>query len=277
VRYWAGATGLTLVSIGFSDADRFLLSRMVALELLPLFHVGSRVMRLANRFLAVFVLSFRPEVTRLDAEGRPDQVSSSTRVFEKFNIAVSVLSATLIMLYAREIILVIVNAEYLDAVPLMVVMAFSLPLTAATAPLTSVMKGRDQIGGALACNVAWVTSYLVLLVSLTWAFGLMGAGAALTCACAVQLGFALWLSDLGMGGLISAALVRAVVSAVPAAAVVLAATAFDGWALKLAAGVPAIVVYRLVAYRLGFFEPEERERLAALLGRGPARFVRHVL
>ena len=87
----------------------------------------------------MFVLSVQPEVTRLDAEGRPDEVVRSTRVFEKFNIAVSVLGATLIMLYAREIVLLIVNPDYLGAVPLMIMMAVSLPFTAATAPLTSVM------------------------------------------------------------------------------------------------------------------------------------------
>lgn len=277
LRYWAGATGLTLVSIGASDADRFLLSRMIALDLLPFFHVGARVTRLANRFLAVFVLSFQPEVTRLDAEGRPDEVERSTRVFEKFSIAVAVMGAALIILYAREIVLLIVNPQYLDAVPLMVVMALSLPLTAATAPLMSVMKARDQIGGALACNIGWVVSYLSLLVALTWGFGLMGAGAALTCACLVQLLVALYISDLGLGRLISTALLRALAAGVLSVPVVLAAAALGGEVAKLPAALAALVCFRLVIYRLGFFDPEERERLIALLARGPARFVRYVL
>jgi len=58
---------------------------------------------------------------------------------------------------------------------------------------------------------------------------------------------------------------------------VVVASAVGGWGLKVAAGVPAVVVFRLVIYRLGFFDKEERERLVAMLARGPARFVKHLL
>ena len=61
---------MSVVALAFSDADRWVLSNVLALEALSLFHVASRIARLANRFIAIPVLAFQPEVTRVDSEGR---------------------------------------------------------------------------------------------------------------------------------------------------------------------------------------------------------------
>ena len=49
--YWLGATGMGLVAVAFTDVDRYVLSQVLALEVLSQFHIGSRIFRLTNRFL----------------------------------------------------------------------------------------------------------------------------------------------------------------------------------------------------------------------------------
>jgi O-antigen/teichoic acid export membrane protein len=197
--WWA--SGLSLVAIAFSDADRYLLAQILSLELLAAFHVGARIGRLANRLLGVANLAFQPEVTRLDAEGRGGRVAESTRIFLKFNTIVSVWMAAALVIFAREAIVVVASAEYTSAAPLLALFALSLPLSTMTAPLTSVMKAVDQVRGALWCDLGWAIAYVGLVLALASPLGLYGVGLAQVLACAVQLALALALSKLpGVGG-----------------------------------------------------------------------------
>jgi O-antigen/teichoic acid export membrane protein len=171
----------------------------LSLELLAAFHVGSRVGRLANRLLGAANLAFQPEVTRLDAEGRGARVVESTRIFIKFNTALSLWMTSALVVFARDVIVIVSSAAYDTAVPLLVLFALSLPLSTMTAPLTSVMKAVDQVRGALWCDLAWAVCYVGLIFALAPAFGLVGVGYAQVAACAVQLALALRLSRLPFG------------------------------------------------------------------------------
>jgi O-antigen/teichoic acid export membrane protein len=199
--YLGWAVGLSLVAIAFSDADRYLLAQVLSLELLAAFHIGARLGRLANRLLGVANLAFQPEVTRLDAEGRDGRVIQSTRIFLKFNSVFAVLMTALLVVFAREAIVIVSSEAYTTAVPLLVILALSLPLTTMTAPVTTVMKAVDQVHGALWCDLAWAACYVLLIFALAPAFGLVGVGFAQLVACAVQLVLALRLSKLPIGAI----------------------------------------------------------------------------
>ncbi len=192
--YWLGATGLSLVAVAFTDVDRYLLTQVLALEMLALYHIGSRVLRMANRFMSVPVLSFQPEVTRLDTEKRSGLIASSTRVFFKFNSAIAWMAALSVWAFAPEIIRLVSSDKYLPAVPLLRIMILAMPLTAMTAPLTSVMKAVDRVRYALYCDLAWAVVYLGLLFFLGGRYGLSGVGFAHVIASACQLGLAAALS-----------------------------------------------------------------------------------
>ncbi|MFH1755871.1 MAG: polysaccharide biosynthesis C-terminal domain-containing protein, partial [Candidatus Latescibacterota bacterium] len=196
--YWGWAVGLSVVAIAFTDVDRYLLSQVIALEMLALFHIASRISRLANRLLGVPNFAFQPEVTRLEAEGRGDRTVVSTRVFMKFSAAVSVLIASTLVAFSGEIITIVANASYISAAPLLAIFAISMPLSAMTAPLTSVMKASDRVRGALYCDLAWAATYVCLLLMLGHRFGILGAGFAQLIACASQLYLATRLSRLPM-------------------------------------------------------------------------------
>jgi len=203
--YWLGATGLSLVAVAFTDVDRYLLSRVLTLEILSQFHIGSRVLRLANRFMSVPVLSFQPEVTRLDTEHRSETILSSTRVFLKFNAAVAWVVALTIWAFAPEIVRLVSSQRYLAAVPLLRILVLSIPLTAMTAPLTTVMKAGNRVKQALYCDLVWAVTYLSLMFVLGGVYGLIGVGFAQVAASLCQIILAAVLSR----GLVSASFVSA--------------------------------------------------------------------
>jgi len=204
--YWGWAVGLSVVAIAFSDVDRYLLSQVIALEMLALFHIASRISRLANRLLGVPNFAFQPEVTRLQAEGREARTIESTRVFLKFSAAVSMFIASMLIAFTGEAVAVVANSSYLGAASLLMVFAFSMPLSAMTAPLTSVMKASDRVRGALYCDLVWAVTYVCLLLVLSRRFGIIGAGLAQLTACAAQLLLATRLSQTPMKTLFMARL-----------------------------------------------------------------------
>jgi O-antigen/teichoic acid export membrane protein len=272
--YWVGAAGMSLVAVAFTDVDRYVLSQVLALAILSQFHIASRVLRLTNRFLSVPVLAFQPEVTRLDAERRGVSILSTTVVFFKFNAAVGTAAAFALAALSPEIIRLVSNARYDAAVPLLRILAVSIPLTAMTAPLTAVMKALDQVRRAFYCDLIWAVTYIVLLLQLGGAFGLAGVGAAQVAASLVQLAVALSLSRVrpAVGAALATA-AKSVLSAVVAFAPVALASAFlpaspARVVAKVALLLLAIVVFRLMAVKwLRLFTGGERGTLGALLNR----------
>lgn len=270
--YWPGAVGLSLVAVAFSDVDRYVLSGVLALEMLSLFHIASRVVRLSHRFLGIPVLAFQPEVSRIDAQGRRADVELSTRVYLKFNIVASVFVAAAVAVFSAEIIRVIATEAYLGARPLLLVMAASIPLTAMTSPLTSVMKALEQIREAFLCDLLWALSYLALLVTLGRSFGLMGAGYALLVACLLQLVLAVRLGRMHLATPLLRALWRsaacALVFVLPLAVSGIAA---PEWAKTIARAIlflAAAFAYRRAVASAGVMDPGERRRLDEMLARG---------
>jgi O-antigen/teichoic acid export membrane protein len=271
--YLGWAAGLSLVAIAFSDADRYLLAQILSLELLAAFHVGARVGRLANRLLGVANLAFQPEVTRLDAEGRQARVAESARVFLKFNTILSVWMAAALIVFAREVIVVVASAEYASAVPLLALLALSLPLSTMTAPLTSVMKAVDQVRGALWCDLGWAVCYVGSIFALAPPLGLSGVGLAQVIACAAQLALALGLSRLPgvpgeAAGLAWKLLAAGAVSFVPVwmiGAALSGAPAVAAVAAKTAAFAAGSVLFRFMVRFLRVLRDDERAAVRSML------------
>jgi O-antigen/teichoic acid export membrane protein len=271
VRYWAGAVGLSAVALAFTDVDRWVLSHVLALESLSMFHVASRIMRLANRFLAVPVLAFQPEVTRVSAEGRAEAVALSTRAFFKASVLLAVFGAAAIVVYSRGLILLAANDAYLGARTTLWLLAASIPLSAMAAPLTAVMKAMDAVRGALYCDLAWAGVYVTLLLVLTSRIGLEGTGVAQVSASAVQLALAIRLASIRPGAVeMAGTLVKSLAcAAVAFAPVVLLDRAHAPAPVTLAAGVVAVWLYVRLARRARVLSIAERERVHALVsGRG---------
>jgi len=213
VEYWLWATGLSLVALAFTDVDRYLLAHVLTLESLALFHIVSRISRLANRLLGVANLSLQPEISRLDAEARRQSIAASTAIFLKFNTVLAVVAAVAIAGFAGELISLVASPDYLPASALLVVLALSLPITTMTAPLTTAMKATDRVRDALWTDLAWAGAYVLLIFFLGARYGLIGVGAAQVAAAGTQLLLAARLSRLSVAGVLAEVGVKLALSA----------------------------------------------------------------
>jgi O-antigen/teichoic acid export membrane protein len=273
--YWAGAVGLSVVALAFSDVDRWVLSNVLALEVLSLFHVASRIMRLANRFIAVPVLTLQPEITRIRAEGRGEEVHLVTGAFFKASVMMGAFAAAGIAACANPLIEIASGREFLGAHATLILMAASIPLTAMTAPLTAVMKALDGVRAAFYCDLAWACVYVALMLLFASSLGLVGTGWAQLAASAVQFGVALRLATVRPRG--ADAFVTLARSVLCAAAAFAPAwwlfRAHASIALPIAALVVATPLFVGLARRVHILNDPERERVRAVLARrgvGPA-------
>lgn len=265
--YWGGALGLSLVALAFTDVDRWVLSGVLALEVLSLFHVASRIARLANRFIAIPVLAFQPEATRLYAEGRRDALDLSLRTFFKVNVLLGVLSAIGIVVYADPLIRLASSRDFMGARATLCLLAVAAPVTAMTASLTAVMKALDGVRAALYCDLAWALVYVGGLLTLTRVMGVEGTGAAQLAASLVQVFLAFRLATLRPGVAVAlATLGRAVLCGALAFSPALIAAALHApLAVTLGLAPVAVLVYFRASRALGVLSADERERLRLLL------------
>jgi O-antigen/teichoic acid export membrane protein len=282
--YWLGATGLSLVAVAFTDVDRYVLSQVLALEVLSQFHIGSRILRLANRFMSVPVLAFQPEVTRLDTERRQESIEASTRVFFKFSAAAAMAIAFALWALAPEAVRLVSSERYQAAAPLLRILVWSIPLMSMTGPITSVMKALDQVGRALYCDLAWAATYLTLLLLLGGTYGLTGAGIAQVSASLVQLALALSLCRLkfGAGFAVTVALKSAVSAAVAFAPLLAAGAVLSSnpaaLLVKAALFAVALVIFRFMVAATRVFARDERDAFIELMEkRGAGRLARWVV
>jgi O-antigen/teichoic acid export membrane protein len=265
-RYWVGAVGLSVVALAFTDVDRWVLSHVLALEVLSLFHVASRIVRLANRFIAVPVLTLQPEITRIRAEGRED-VGVVTSAFFKASVMMGVFAAAAIAAYAGPLIELASGRAFLGARTTLLLLAAAIPLTAMTAPLTAVMKALDGVRAAFYCDLAWACVYITLMVALASSLGLEGTGWAAIGASLVQLVVAMRLASVRPAVSVAVAtLLRAVACGVIAFIPVWLLERSGAGAGSRAALAPvAAVIFVLVARRLRLLEDEERRRVRSIL------------
>ena len=268
--YYLWAALLSVIALAFTDVDRYLVSRVLALEVVALFHIAARVTRLANRALAIPNLAFQPEITRLDTEGRSAAIAPATRIFLKFNILVSVWLTFAIGLFGRDIIVLVASADYLEATPALVILALSLPLTTMTAPFTTVMRALDQVKTALVVDLAWALTYVGLMFALGAVWGLIGVTVAQAVACALQLVLAVTLSRLAIG---LSFVLRVFVRVVAIGALTFWPTALVGGILggdvglvhEIIAFVVGCFVFQRLVRATKVFEEDERSTLESML------------
>jgi O-antigen/teichoic acid export membrane protein len=271
--YLPWAVGISLVATAFTDVDRYLIAQVLPLELLALFHIASRVTRSANRLLASSNTAIQPEVTRLHAEGRGSDAQTLARVFLKVSLAVGMLVAFAVSVFAREIILLIASESYTPAVPLVVLLAACIPLTTATAPLTTVMRATDQVREALRTDLVWALVYIGFILFLGPLLGLIGIGLATLAACLAQLAFAVKTSELSVsrrfvGGLLLKPLASISAGLVPLLLVWALLGSQSTWlffSVKVVLFVLGCGIYLAMARRLRMFGHDEREKLLGFL------------
>jgi len=144
--------------------------------------------------------------------------------------------------------------------------------SAMTAPLTTLMKARDEVVAAFWCDLVWALSYVIALVALTSSIGIIGAGVAMFVACVAQLVTAVGLSRLPRSERVSAsALLQTVVAVALALAPIAVVSQYwalspgANFAVKVGLALPALLLFRWLMSLRSVFSTDERSRLVAVL------------
>ena len=278
--YWGSALALSYAALAFSDVDRFVMSSLLPVAAISVFHVASRINQLIKRFLGFPVVALQPELTRIYEEGRWDDLSARIGLFTKASVIAALALVSAAAATGGEMIKLVSGLEYQGAYRLLLVLLPTVPLAAFIAPVTAAMKGLHYMKWAVVCDLSWMTVYFAGLFILVPRTGLIGVAAAQLAASAVQASTAVILgrkeglySDTDGKAMLRALAVSSLFAGAGAAACAV-------WGLPAAAACILLVPFllRLAARKLSLFDPAEALTLVEMLrGRPGSGLVRWVL
>lgn len=278
--YWGSALALSYAALAFSDVDRFVMSSLIPVAAISIYHVASRINQLIKRFLGFPVIALQPELTRIYEEGRWDDLSERIGLFTKASVTAALAIAAVAAATGGVMITLISGPDYPGAYRLLLVLLPTVPIAAFVAPLTAAMKGLHYMKWAVVCDLSWMVVYFAGLFVIVPYAGLIGTATAQLAASTVQCTSAVLLAKKeGLyprtGG---SAMLRAMGASLLFAGAGAAACA--AWDLPAAAACILLAPFllRLAVRRLSLFDPEESRTLVEMLqGRPGSGLIRWVL
>jgi len=273
--YWGSAVVLSLSALAFTDVDRFVMTSLVPLTMIPVYHIASRINQLIKRFLGFPVVAMQPEVTRIYEQGRWHDLERRISLFTKATVVASLAASAVAAAVGREAIVLVSGEQFAGAYPILLALILTVPIAAYVAPLGATMRALHFMWWAVMCDLSWMAVYFAGMFLFIPRVGLVGAAAAQIVAylfyTAVSVEFARRRRFLGRRGL--PAMLRAlVVCAVAGGA---GAAACAAWGLPAAAACIVLMplALREALRRAEVFEPDEAEAIASMIPAGPARRV----
>lgn len=192
--YWIGSVLLSIVALAFTDVDRYVMTAVLPLGAISIFHVSSRINNLIRRFLGIPILAAQPEITRIYEEGRWKELASKIGLFTKGTIVASLFFSALVAVIGRDAIFLLSGARYIAAYPVLMVLLATIPMAAVIAPLLATMRSLHYMRWAVLCDFIWMTVYFgTFFVFVGW-WGVIGMAVAQTAASIVQMTAAVLLS-----------------------------------------------------------------------------------
>lgn len=264
--YWGGSILLSFVALAFTDVDRFVVSSVLPMAAISLFHVASRVDALLKRFLGLPILAAQPEITRVYEEGRWADIAGSIGLFTKGMVAAALLCTALFAVIGREAIVLLSGSAYAGAYRVFLVLLPTVPLAAVTAPLTATMRSLHFMRWAVLCDFLWMAVYFGSFFLVAAPLGAEGMAAAQVAATLVQMSAAIALARReGFFGGIGSRVGRLALALVPVTAVCMLLTA----RVPLYASIACALLFPLGARgllrALRVFDDAEKERILGLV------------
>ncbi|GEM_PF-2342729 len=258
VPYWGGAVLLSFIALAFTDVDRFVMSSMLPVSLISVFHVASRVNGILKRFLGFPVLAAQPEITRVYEEGRLRDLPAKINLLTKVTLVTSLLVAGVTAAVGRELIGLISGPGYAPAYGVLLFLLPAIPLSAVTAPILMAMRSLHYMKWAVLCDFLWMAVYFGCFAPLVSKWGIKGMALAQLMASAVQMCAAIILSKReGIYGGIGSRIYRVVIAVAVAVPLSVALTDVGG----LPASILLLLLFpfacRLIIGRLAVFDPLE--------------------
>ncbi len=264
--YWAGSFCLSIVALAFTDVDRFVMSSVVPMASISLFHVASRVDVLLKRFLGLPILAAQPEITRVYEEGRWDDIAGRIGLFTKGLVAGALLCTALFAVIGRDVIVLLSGKSYAASYRILLILLPTVPLAAVSAPLMATMRSLHFIKWAVICDFLWMAGYFGTFFLFVPAMGVEGMAVSQVLASIVQMAAAILLAKRGgfFGG-IGARLWRLLVALAAVAAIGMFATSRVHFYASLVFVAAAPFAARFIIARIEVFEPGEKEQIIELV------------
>jgi O-antigen/teichoic acid export membrane protein len=264
--YWAGSVCLSVVALAFSDVDRFVMSSVLPMAAISLFHVASRVDALLKRFLALPILAAQPEITRVYEEGRWARIAGRIGLFTKGMVAAALLCISIFAVIGRDVIVVLSGRTYVDSYRILLILLPTVPLAAVTAPITATMRSLHFMKWAVLCDALWMAVYFGTFFLFVSAIGVEGMAVAQVLASIVQMITAILLARReGFFGGIGAGLWRLLAVLAPLTALGMFATSRVHLYASIAFIVVSPLLARLIVRRLRLFDGGETAAILELV------------
>lgn len=195
--YWAGSFCLSIVALAFSDVDRFVMSSVLPMAAISLFHVASRVDVLIKRFLGLPILAAQPEITRVYEEGRWDDIAGRIGLFTKGLVVGALLCTAFFAVIGRDVIIVLSGKTYAASYRILLILLPTVPLAAVSAPLMATMRSLHFMKWAVLCDFLWMAGYFGTFFLFVSVVGVEGMAVSQVLASLIQMTAAILLARRG--------------------------------------------------------------------------------
>lgn len=272
VPYWGGAIALSFVALAFTDVDRFVMSSVLPVSAISLFHVASRINGLLKRFLGMPVIAAQPEITRVHEQGRGGELTGKIGLFTKGIFTASILSAALVAVVGDDLLGVLSGPAYRDAYRILLVLLPTVPIAGVAAPLLITMRSLHFMHWAVLCDFIWMAGYFgTFPLFVSW-WGVVGMGVAQIAATVIQLIVAVSLARReGFYGGFAPSLLRLLIVVAVAVPIGMLIT----WRLGTAASIACIVLFplacKVVVQAIRVFAEGEKRQIVGLVPGRPGR------
>ena len=264
--YWGVSIILSLVALAFQDVDRFLMTSLVPVGLISVYHIAERINKLIKRFLAFPIIALQPELTRVYEEGRWNELKGHIRLFTKVSVMISLLMVAAAAVAGRQVIMIISGSDYSSAYTVLLILLPAVPVAAYIAPLLVTMKALHFVRYALLCDFLWMIFYFGGFPFFIMLWGLKGMAVAQLLGASAQMTAAVTIARKngfygGVGGRLPAVIGLITVMTLPG--VILAEYAGIAGVILWLAAFPFIG--RVAFSGAGFFDAGEKGRILSLI------------
>jgi O-antigen/teichoic acid export membrane protein len=273
--FWYGAATTSVLGALFDHLDRFLVGVLLSFSDASIFGVASRLLYNAKRVLAVPLPAVSPEITRKSSLGIKEVLGDDLWLVMRIMFAGGVILFAALAGLAQPVVSLVASDSYVH-VPLLFMMAATLPVLSLYASVTTAMRAVNRIGYAVASDILWISSYIVSAIILVPGVGLLGFGIGQVVATALtgfyNLAYVIRKTSVRIDG---KPLAVVGVVGLTLSFVVYLGSRFVHPAVSVPAGLILIgVVLNFVSIRSGLLSSADKDRIESLEG---LRFLRPIV
>ena len=188
--YWRYAMMTTALGPVFTYADRLIAAAFLSYEAVAIFGVARKIETIGRNILGTPLDLLAPESSYNWLAGDRQDILRQLGRFTKFYFLWGLAVVALIPLLGKPAILLVSSAQYLDALPYLLVLWTGATLGTLYYPYTTVARGVGNMRIFFFSDLIWTGTYLTIALSLTWFLGLWALAVAPLFASAFTLLFA---------------------------------------------------------------------------------------